>query len=304
ANLATTLYPPPRLAEGRAPLGDDPPGEGYKILGVLGQGGMGIVYQARHPALGRLVALKILPPGASAGDLTRFQTEARAVARLSHPNIVAIYDVGTRQGFPFLALEYQGGGTLRQRLGAPWPAAPAAALMQVLARAVHYAHEHGVVHRDLKPGNILFTADGTPKIADFGLAHLLDESLGQTVTGQVLGTPGYMSPEQASGNSRAVGPAVDVWALGVILYELLTGRPPSRPGVSPPPRQRSPPRPPAPPPRLRPGPPRDLETICLKCLEKAPQRRYASAQERADALGRFLAGEPIRARHVGPLGRA
>src|SRR5262245_36912431 len=265
---------------------------------------MGIVYQARHPALGRLVALKILPPGASAGDLTRFQTEARAVARLSHPNIVAIYDVGTRQGFPFLALEYQGGGTLRERLGAPWPAARAAALMQVLAGAVQYAHEHGVVHRDLKPGNILFTADGTPKIADFGLAHLLDESLGQTVTGQLLGTPGYMSPEQASGNSRAVGPAVDVWALGVILYELLTGRTPFRAGVVLDTLQKVRSQPPVPPHRLQPGLPRDVETICLKCLEKDPQRRYASAQELADDLGRFLGGEPVRARPVGPLGRA
>jgi hypothetical protein len=267
---------------------------------------MSVVYLARQPALGRLVALKMLSGGAGASPhlLARLRAEARAVARLSHPNIVQIYDVGTRQGFPFLALEHLDGGSLRQRLGGPWPAGPAAALVQVLARAVHYAHERGVVHRDLKPANILFTADGTPKIADFGLAHRLDEPLGQTVTGQLLGTPEYMSPEQAGGDTHAVGPAGDVWALGVILYELLTGRTPFRAADALDTLQLVRSQPPAPPHRLQPSLPRDLETICLKCLRKDPEARYASAQELADDLRRFLGGEPVRARPVGPLRRA
>src|SRR5262245_62631215 len=236
---------------------------------------MGVVYKARQPALGRLVALKML--GLCAREVpiavARFHAEARAVACLSHPNIVVIYDVGIRQGLPFLALEYLEGGSLKQRPAGTWPAGRAAALVQVLARAVHYAHENGVVHRDLKPGNILFTADGTPKIADFGLAQRLGDPVGQAVTGQVMGTPEYMSPEQAGGDGQAAGPAADVWALGVILYELLTERTPFRAAdvLDTLEQVRSQP---APPPRsLDPAVPHDLEAICLKCLEKEPGKR-------------------------------
>jgi serine/threonine protein kinase len=204
---------------------------GYEILDELGRGSMGVVYRAWQPRLHRAVALKMVLAGAHADRqrLTRFHTEAEAAARLQHPHIVQIFEVGEHEGLPFLVLEHVEGGSLARKLaGAPLPLREAAALAGTLARAIHHAHQRGVVHRDLKPGNILLMADGAPKVADFGLAKLLiggGESL--TRTGQMLGTPCYMAPEQAGAGAR-VGPAADVYALGAILYELLTGRPPFR----------------------------------------------------------------------------
>jgi serine/threonine-protein kinase len=267
---------------------------------------MGCVYKARHRLLNRLVALKVLRPEYFPHEKpNRFRLEAKAAASLSHPNIVQIYEVGEAEGGRFLALEYCAGGTLSERLRrGRLPIAEAAGLVRTLARAVHAAHRAGIVHRDLKPANVLLTAEGTPKIADFGLAKHLGEGLEQTLTGQVLGTPAYMAPEQASGRVREIGPATDVHGLGVILYELLTGQ---RPFAGPSAvelldqvRQRLP----RPPRELRREVPRDLETICLKCLQKDPARRYASAAGLADDLGRFLEGKPIRTRPVGALRRA
>jgi predicted Ser/Thr protein kinase len=272
---------------------------GYEIVKELGRGGMGVVYQARQTALKRTVALKMILAGAHAGEaeLARFRTEAEAVARLQHPNIVQIHEVGERDGLPYFSLEYVDGGSLADQIdGTPWPGRQAAELVEVLARAVDYAHQRGVVHRDLKPQNILLTADGTPKITDFGLAKQLQEQRGLTRTGAVLGTPSYMAPEQAEGKVKAIGPAADVYGLGAILYELLTGQPPfqaaaaldtlllvlSADPVAP--RERNP------------SVSSDLETICLKCLHKEPARRYAAAVELAEDLRCFLAGEPIAAR--------
>ncbi|HWG43464.1 MAG TPA: protein kinase, partial [Gemmataceae bacterium] len=284
---------------------------GYVILGVLGRGGMGVVYQARHLKLNRLVALKMILSGSYAGpeELVRFHAEAEAVARLQHPNIVQIFDVGEHAEtdgptHPFMALEYVEGGTLARKAGAsPLAARDAAGIVEVLARAMHYAHQRGIVHRDLKPANVLLAADGTPKITDFGLAKHLETPSGQTQTGQVMGTPEYMAPEQAAGQVRAIGPATDGYALGAILYALVTGRPPFR-GVTvldtlEQVRQREP----VPPGQLQPKLPRDLGTICLKCLQKEPAKRYASTEELADDLQRFLNDEPIRARPIGRLER-
>jgi hypothetical protein len=286
---------------------------GYEILRELGRGGMGVVYQARHIQLNRIVALKMILSGACAGaaDLARFRTEAEAIARLQHPHIVQIFEISEYDGKPYISLEYCGGGSLEKRLdGQPLPIRDAVTLVEKLARAVQHAHDRGILHRDLKPGNVLLTgtpetplAECEPRITDFGLAKLIGEGVGRTVSGAVLGTPSYMAPEQAGGHSGAVGPAADVYALGVLLYELLTGRPPFR-GPSaldtlmqvvsdevPPPRQ------------LCPAIGRDLEVVVLKCLEKEPQRRYPSAAALADDLGRYLRGEPVQARPPGLFGR-
>ncbi len=289
----------PSVTGGYQPAAGDPADgvPGFELLGELGRGGMGVVYKARQAALGRVVALKMIlaGPHASPAAVARFLAEARAVARFQHPNIVQIFETGEAAGLPYFALEYVDGPTLARRIArSPQDPAYAAAVAAQLARAVQYAHDRGVVHRDLKPANVLLTADGTAKVTDFGLAKF-DEDSGQTQSGQVLGTPNYMAPEQAEGRTD-VGPAADVWALGAVLYDLLTGRPPfagssvvDTLGMV---RTREP----VPPGRLAARVPRDLETICLKCLQKDPARRYPSAAALADDLDRFRAGEPIRAR--------
>jgi serine/threonine protein kinase len=314
------------------------PGENipdFELLGLLGHGGMGVVYKARQISLPRVVALKMIRTGdrASPDLLARFQAEAEALARLQHPNIVQVYKVGAHDGCPYLAMEVlDGGGLDRQLAGRPQPPRAAAELVETLARAMHCAHARGIVHRDLKPANILLqrrtTTDNTdstdekkceaslsvlsvlsvvdfiPKIADFGLAKRLEAGRAQTLTGAVLGTPSYMAPEQAAGAAHAAGPPADVYALGALLYECLTGRPPFR-GPSPLETLRQvQTEEPVPPSRLQPGVPRDLETVCLKCLQKEPGKRYASALALADDLRRFLGNEPVRARPVSRPERA
>jgi WD40 repeat protein len=272
---------------------------GYHVLEVLGKGGMGVVYKARQLGLNRTVALKMILSGALAGPdaLDRFRREAEAVARLQHPHIVAVHEIGTHDGLPFFSLEFVAGGSLDRKLaGIPQPPREAARLVETLARAVHAAHQKGVIHRDLKPSNVLLAEDGTPKVADFGLAKQLDDDSGRTREGDVMGTPSYMAPEQAAGDVGSVGPATDVYALGAILYECLTGRPPFRGATLLETLEQVRHRDPVPLTQLQPKVPRDLETICLKCLRKEPARRYAGAAELADDLGRFQSGEPIRAR--------
>jgi tetratricopeptide (TPR) repeat protein len=302
----TTALPgegsPPPVAVPGAPII-----AGYEILGELGHGGMGMVYQARHVRLKRLVALKVILPGTKARLATpeRFRIEAEAVARLQHPNIVQIYEVGEQGGRPFLCLEYVPGGSLAQKLaGTPQPPDDAARMVQTLARAVHAAHGRGIVHRDLKPANVLLMTDGTPKITDFGLAKQLDRDEELSRSGEVKGTPSYMAPEQAAGKTREVGPAADIYALGAILYDLLTGRPPFKAATAVATLAQVIDHEPVPPGRLHPKLPRDLETICLKCLEKDPRRRYATAEALAEDLRRFLAHEPILARPVSVATRA
>jgi WD40 repeat protein len=280
---------------------------GYEVLGELGRGGMGVVYRARQRELRRVVALKMVLSGDCAGraELTRFRTEAEAIARLNHPNIVQVYEVGEHDGRPFFSLEYVAGGTLAARLRQNLPEArAAAALIEQLAGALHAVHQCRLVHRDLKPTNVLLTADGTPKVTDFGLAKRLDETGDVTGTGAVVGTAGYMAPENASGAPQEATPLADVYALGAVLYECLTGRPPFRAATVAQTLRQVVEDEPAAPGRLNPAVPCDLETICLKCLRKEPGRRYASAAELADDLRRFRAGEPIRARPVGRVERA
>jgi hypothetical protein len=291
---------------------------GYEILGELGRGGMGVVYKAEQIALKRLVAVKMLlagqyaPPSARA----RFKTEVEAIARVQHPNLVQIFEVGEHEGRPFFAMEYVDGGDLEHKIAAqPQPPRQAAELVEVLARAIHVAHTRGIIHRDLKPANILLASNESsgkgpstthhslltnhqPKITDFGLAKRLDVSGGPTLTQHILGTPSYMAPEQAAGKSKDVGPATDVYALGAILYQLLTGRPPFQGETALAILRQVTMDEPVPPRRLQPGVATDLETICLKCLEKSPLRRYATAAALADDLHRFLAGEPIHARPI------
>ena len=294
---------PPAVPPEEPPL---PAVPGYEVEAVLGRGGMGVVFRARHIRLNRLVALKTAIAGsyASPHERERFRREAEAMAGLRHANIVQVYDVGDSDGRPYFTMELIEGGSLAQKVaGTPQPARPASALLATLAEAVHAAHQGGVVHRDLKPANILFTSDGTPKITDFGLARRLESGWGLTLTGVAVGTPSYMAPEQAEGRSREVGPAADIYALGAILYECLTGRPPFRAETAAETLRQVISQDPAPPSRLNAAVPRDLETICLKCLEKDPRRRYASAAALAEDLHRFRRGEPTLARPVGHLGR-
>jgi eukaryotic-like serine/threonine-protein kinase len=288
-STADSAIAPPRIA-------------GYEILDVLGRGGMGVVYRARQRALNRVVALKVIRAGSMADDalVSRFRTEAEVIARLQHPNIVQIHDVGPADDdshLPFLAMEYVAGGSLADRLAeTPMNSTDGAALVVILARATHAAHQAGVLHRDIKPANVLLTADGTPKIADFGLAKSLDEAGGPTLTGEVIGTPSYMAPEQAQGQAAQLGPPTDVYALGAILYEAITGFPPFRGSTALETLDQVRHRDPIPPRVVRPKLPRDLETICLKCLAKHPARRYASADALANDIDCFIAGRPILAR--------
>ncbi len=284
---------------------------GYDLLEEVGRGGMGVVFKARHKSLDRIVALKVLRSDGTGEDRKRFDREAQAVARLHHPNIVQVYEVGENAGEAFVSLEFVDGQSLARRLhGTPLPARQAAALVKVLAGAMHYAHERGVIHRDLKPANVLLA--GTPetpiedciaKVADFGLAKKLDTQ-GDTHSGAVLGTPSYMAPEQAEARSAAVDRRTDVYGLGAILYELLTGRPPFRADTPLQTLKQVVEAEPARPRLLNAAVPRDLETVCLKCLQKEPQERYPSAEALADDLERWLLGFPIQARPVSKLEHA
>ena len=269
---------------------------------------MGLVYLAEQVGLGRRVALKFLKPELAASEVerARFGAEAKALARLQHSNIVQVFDSGTHDGRAYIVQEFVAGGSLQGSLaGKPAAATPAARMIATLARAVAHAHAQKIVHRDLKPANVLLTEAGVPKISDFGLAKQIDVAAdsGQTQSGTILGSPSYMAPEQAIGKNSVIGPAVDVYALGAILYEMLTGRPPFlaasvietleavRQAEALPPRQ------------LQSALPRDLETICLKCLAKAPGRRYLSAEALAQDVDRFLEGRPILARPASAVER-
>jgi serine/threonine-protein kinase len=308
---------------------------GYEILSELGRGGMGVVYRARQTRLNRLVALKMVLAGAHASpqQLARFDQEARSVARLQHPNIVQIYEIGEQEGLPYFSLEFVDGGSLEQLIARnPQPPRLAAELVETLARAMHFAHEQNIIHRDLKPANVLLTRSApratgsvslepggrstlsspgksveggvalgplTPKITDFGLAKAVEEGGSQnTASGTILGTPSYMAPEQARGQVSGLGPLCDLYSLGAILYELLTGRPPFQGATLLDTLDQVRRREPVPVHELQPKVPTDLETICLKCLQKEPAKRYANCGELADDLARFLAGHPIQARPV------
>jgi eukaryotic-like serine/threonine-protein kinase len=278
--------------------------EGYSVLDIAGRGAMGVVFRAVQTGLNRVVALKMLrADDATPAELARFRAEAELVAAVRHPHTVAVYDVGRDPAAPYLAMEYLPGGTLTDRLrDGPLAARRAAGLVEAVARGVAAAHAQGVVHRDLKPGNILFDADGVPKVADFGLAKR--GGTDATRTGAILGTPSYMAPEQAGGGGKFATPAADVWALGVVLYECLTGARPfagdsaldvlAKVQADEPASVRS----------LVPTVPRGLDTIVRKCLQKDPTRRYPSAAELADDLRRHINGEPLSARRAGRAERA
>ncbi len=318
---------PSAEAVARATILDRGAVPGYEIIERIATGGMSIVYKARQLSLNRVVALKVIVSGvhATRPQLNRFRSEAETLARMQHPNVVQIYEVGQagEPPIPFFAMEYVDGGSLAQhiaeyalrsvalqKLETPTPFTPPPSgilrtvqVVETLARAMHYAHQRGIIHRDLKPANVLFTADGTPKVVDFGLAKQLQAEVSQTQSGTILGTPHYMPPEQATGRNRDIGPATDVYSLGAILYELLTGRPPFQGETVLDTIEQVRSHDPTPPRELNSGVPRDLETICLKCLQKDPRRRYSSMAALADDLRRFQAGESIHARPSGVIER-
>lgn len=278
----------------------------YELLGRVARGGMGVIYKARQICLNRIVAVKMMLPGllVSEAEASRFQNEAEVIANLRHPNIVAVHEVGAHDGQRYFSMDYVEGQSLAAVVrDHPLPARTAARYVKVIAEAIQYAHQQGILHRDLKPSNVLLDKAGNPRITDFGLAKRLASDSRLTATGTVLGTPSYMPPEQADGRSRRLGPASDVYSIGAILYELLTGRPPFQAAT-----------PldtillvintePIAPRMLNPKLSRDLETICLKCLEKDPRWRYQSAQDLADDLDRYLKREPIKARRINLLNR-
>ena len=278
----------------------------YELLEQIGRGGQGVVFRARQKSLNRTVALKVISLGqwASKAHLKRFRLEAEAAARLEHPGIVPIHEVGERDGSCYFSMKFIEGGQLDEVVRRePMPIRRAVELIAKVARTVHYAHEHGILHRDMKPGNILLDAKGEPHLTDFGLARLVETESSVTHTLDVLGTPSYMAPEQAVGNNTPVTGATDVYGLGAVLYQLLTGQPPFAGGTTyetikllldTEPRQ---------PRLLNPKIDRDLSTICLKCLEKDPKRRYSSALALAEDLERWLKHEPILARHTGIFAR-
>ena len=275
----------------------------YEDLVEIAQGGMGVVYKARQVSLNRLVALKMIRAGelATADEVRRFYAEAEAAANLDHPNIVPLYEVGEHEGRHYFSMAYVAGYNLlelvRDNLLSPREAAEYVA---TIAGAIHFAHEQGVLHRDIKPSNVLLDKTGQVRITDFGLAKRIGSDADLTRQSQVLGTPEYMSPEQAQGHHDDLGPAADVYSLGALLYTLLTGRPPFRSENWMTTLKQVVERDPISPRDLNPEIDRDLETVTLKCLEKEPQRRYVSAQALADDLGRYLRGEAVRARPLTP----
>src|SRR5947209_4283355 len=290
-----------RAAEMLGELGD------YELLEEVGRGGQGVVYRARQKSLNRTVALKVISLGqwASQAHLKRFRQEAEAAASLDHPSIVPIYEVGDCQGSCYFSMKFVEGGQLDEVVKRePMPIRRAVELIAKLARTVHYAHEHGILHRDIKPGNVLLDQNGEPHLTDFGLARLVESESTVTRTLEVLGTPSYMAPEQALGNNAAISAITDVYGIGAVLYQLLTGHPPFAGGTTyetikllldTEPRQ----------PRLwNARIDRDVSTICLKCLEKDPKRRYSSALALAEDLERWLRHEPILARRTGLVTRS
>jgi serine/threonine-protein kinase len=311
--LAPDLAPNVCACHAAIPSAIPVPGEhvgGFELIEELGRGGMGVVYRARQSKLERIVALKMIR-SQDGSELARFRVESEAIARLQHANIVQLFEVGEHDGSPFFAMEYCAGGSLEQRLrGTALLPSEAAVIVASLARAMQAAHQQNVIHRDLKPANVLLAGGDaatplsrlTPKVTDFGLARKLDDP-GLTQTGVIMGTPSYLAPEQASGRSRAVGPAADIYALGAVLYECLTGRPPFRAATTLDTLAQVLDADPVPPRQLNPAVPRDLETVCLKCLHKEPRRRYTDAAALAEDLDRYLAGRPVQARRVGAAER-
>ena len=288
------------LSAGRRLFGD------FEILEQIGCGGMGVVFKARQISLDRVVAVKLVRGGqlARLSDVRRFQAEGLAVARLRHPNIVTLFEAGERLGQPYIAMEFVDGAELgvAARSG-QLSFLRAAEVMARVADAVQHAHSQGVLHRDLKPSNVLLTAAGEPRVTDFGLATAIGSEGGHTATGALVGSPAYISPEQAAGRHKAVGPRSDVYSLGATLYEVLTGAAPYRGESALVILQRAQEGELSPPRKIRLSVPVDLETICLKCLEKDPAARYGTAREVADELERFVRGEPVHAHPVGVLGK-